>query len=326
MFVGHADAAVQLHHLAANQLRRLAADRLGQAHGLVDVGAPRVDRLQRRLDDGAHQLQFGEHLRHPVLQRLEGRQRLPELNARLQIIVGRRERLFGKAEHLGGDERGRAVDDRYGQVRATKTDRRSAREGNLRMAASVRHMTRGDRHAFAGGHKIQTVDRRNHESDGDIAFGNEELGAGQHAVLDHGRRRRRIMHRTLVDRERHDRFAGRDPRQPFALRRVVGPHVDRGRRRTGRRQRRSGQIASHLLDHEAKRKVAERRSAMRLGHDDTGPPHLAHFLPRCVVERVPGIAQSAKCGHRRFVICPFARHVAQHRLFVVQHGHRSGPR
>ena len=130
MLVGHADAAMQLDHLAADEVQRVAGHRLGEADRLVDIRAPGVDRLQRALDRRAHQLQLGEHLRHAVLQRLEGGERLAELDARLEIVVGHLERLLRHAEHL----RRRSPRSRD---RCTSSSQRRRRPASLSAARAV---------------------------------------------------------------------------------------------------------------------------------------------------------------------------------------------
>ena len=50
VLVGHADAAVELDHLPADQMERLIGDRFGKTGLLADVRSPGIRRLQRPFD------------------------------------------------------------------------------------------------------------------------------------------------------------------------------------------------------------------------------------------------------------------------------------
>jgi len=100
--VGHADAAVHLHHLVGDEVQGVADLGLRQRDQLRHVRAVVVDRGQRRLDAGAGQFEVGEHLGRAVLQRLERPDHLAELDAGLEVVERDVERLQRRPEHLGG--------------------------------------------------------------------------------------------------------------------------------------------------------------------------------------------------------------------------------
>ena len=131
------------------------------------------------------------------------------------------------------------------------------------------------------------------------------------------------MERAFVDGERRHRLATRDARQPFGFGGVAIAEHDRGRRRARGAKRVRDERAAELFDDHAERQIAEFGAAMRFGHDDAAPAHLAHVAPGVDVEpfRGRGIPQASEGGDRGFVVTPFARHVAQHRLFFGEDGH-----
>jgi hypothetical protein len=116
--VGHADAAVHLHHLVGDQVQGVAHLRLGQRDQLGGVRRAVVDGGQGRLDAGAGQLQIGEHLGRAVLQGLERADDLAELHARLEVVEGGLEGLDRRAEHLGREAGAGAVEHLFKKVPA----------------------------------------------------------------------------------------------------------------------------------------------------------------------------------------------------------------
>ena len=131
------------------------------------------------------------------------------------------------------------------------------------------------------------------------------------------------MHRAFVDRERRDHFAAGDFRKPLSLGRVRSAEHDRARRSSGRGQRRNGEIAAKLLQHQPERQITERRATEFLGDHDAGQPHFGQRAPRGRIIALyrSGRAQLPERSDGRFIIGPFAHHIAQHCLFVVQCGH-----
>ena len=135
------------------------------------------------------------------------------------------------------------------------------------------------------------------------------------------------MDGALVDRERRDDSAAGDLREPMRLQRIRPAHQDRGRRRRGRREGRRREVAAELFEHQPEREIAERRAAMRFGDDDARQAHFAKRRPGGGI--IPlGRRRRAHLAERadgRLLVGPFAHHVAEHRLFVVEYGHRAIP-
>ena len=102
-----------------NQAERLAGPRLGERGVAGQLVAARIHRRGGADDRAPRQLELDEHLRRPVLQRLEGADGHPELLPDLEILHGHVERRLRRPHHLRGERnRGHIAGLRPGQLGA----------------------------------------------------------------------------------------------------------------------------------------------------------------------------------------------------------------
>src|SRR6185312_11396723 len=99
VLVGHADAAMHLHRLVADEMERLAGLGLGQAGEGGYVLAPGIEGSERRRDSRSRELERTEHRRGAMLQRLERADGDAELLPLLEILQRALEGCRRRAEH-----------------------------------------------------------------------------------------------------------------------------------------------------------------------------------------------------------------------------------
>ena len=152
------------------------------------------------------------------------------------------------------------------------------------------------------------IDEREHDAalalrddDGDvghIAIGHRQLLAAQHAAAEGGAQLADIgLAGAFGQRQRADRLAARQLRQPRLLLRLAAAgddrlagEIDRGGERH-RRQRRA-----QLLGQHAQPEMAEARAAVLLGDRRAGPAHGGDLLPQRLVV---GLGPFQDAPHRR---------------------------
>ena len=130
------------------------------------------------------------------------------------------------------------------------------------------------------------------------------------------RRRRRIA-LAFEQRQRADRFARGDLRQPFLLLRLAAGEQDRfGGEIDRRRERHRRQRAAHFLGDHAEFEMARAGAAECFGDRDAEKAHLGEALPQFLVVRRLAVEHRAHRLRRAFLGEKFPRLVAHLLLFV----------
>ena len=322
MGIGHADAAMHLHHLVGDEVHDSLALALASEHKLRHVVGVVVDGGERRLDAGARELEIGEHLGGAMLQRLERADHLAELHAGLQIF----ERDFEGLRRLPSISAARpararssiasrtsiALIDATQHASAPTSTLSNARLATPRLSTLFRFWrvkpfalpgTRNSVMPFCVA-RLAARARGNDEHIGRAAIEHEGLLAGELPAVAGFRRRqrdllRRVM-RAFVDGERarslclprssaaSSAFCASLPPSSSA---VVA--VERRRDQWRRRQRAAG-----LFEHQTQRQITEPRAAEFLRNENAGPAHLGHLAPSGAVEAVVHCRCRASCGTR----------------------------
>ena len=116
-FLGHADAAVKLDRLLADEFQRLADLHLGgRDRGGALLGAVEIGRHGREHRHAAGLFAGDEHVGGAVLQGLEGADRDAELLSRLQIFDGGLQRFIHRADRFRAHRGAGLVDHALDQV------------------------------------------------------------------------------------------------------------------------------------------------------------------------------------------------------------------
>ena len=132
--VGHAHAPVELHRLLANEPAGVPHYHLGGRQSAAALAAPRLGGAHGgKIAHRARLLDMDEHVRHPVLQRLEPRDGNAELLARLRVLDRRVEDGLQGAHRLRAAHCAALVERRLeaGERGPFRADERARRVGQL---------------------------------------------------------------------------------------------------------------------------------------------------------------------------------------------------
>ena len=139
VFVRHADAAVQLHRVLADEAHGHAELVLGAGHGAAPLLGRGVELERGVVAHGARQLQLHLHVGHAMAQRLEGGQSHAELLARVHVLDRHVHGLVQHAHGFGAAGGDADVHRMFERGEAIRRDQRSRRrlERDLGRAAAV---------------------------------------------------------------------------------------------------------------------------------------------------------------------------------------------
>ena len=286
-------------------LLRAVLERLRRADARGGGGLPQFARIGRERPGavvavGARQGGGDIHVGEDVLDRLERTDRPAEGDAVERVVAAHLQRAVGAADLLERGEHRGAVEHLAQQAPAFtgRAERLGLAVLERQLGLVARRVDAGERPGLdAAGLQVNQVEpdiglaaaravaRHDDGEIGNRAVGDRGLDAIEHAVgggeLDALRRR---IARPLEQRQRADRFAGRDLRQPLLLLRVaageqqrLGGEIHRGRERHRRHR------PAHFLGDHAQFEMTRAGTAEFFRNRDPEKAHLRKALPEVLV-------------------------------------------